>query len=80
MEDLPTSFLCHAWGIQAQGNYWGEGVECFPALELSISDAVTKRYAKKAVLLPSTASDIARTDYDTIKHYFDDFLKTKPQG
>jgi uncharacterized protein (TIGR02246 family) len=43
------------------------------------SDAVTKRYAKKALLLP-TVSDIARTDYDTIKHYFDDFLKKKPQG
>jgi hypothetical protein len=43
------------------------------------SDAVTKHCAKNAVLLP-TVSDIARADYDTIKHYFDDFLKKKPQG
>ena len=49
------------------------------ALATLDSDAVAKRYDKKAVLLP-TVSDIARTDYDSIKHYFDDFLKKKPQG
>ena len=49
------------------------------ALATLDSDAVAKRYAKKAVLLP-TVSDIARTDYDSIKHYFDDFLKKKPRG
>mmetsp|Transcript_2685 Transcript_2685/g.3877 ORF Transcript_2685/g.3877 Transcript_2685/m.3877 type:complete len:614 (+) Transcript_2685:136-1977(+) len=42
-------------------------------------DAVARRYAKKAVLLP-TVSDVPRTDYDLIKHYFEDFLKKKPQG
>ena len=42
-------------------------------------DAVAKRYAKKGVLLP-TVSDKPRTDYDSIKDYFVDFLKKKPQG
>merc|ERR1711939_628941 len=42
-------------------------------------DAVAKRYAKKGVLLP-TVSDKARTDYDSIKDYFVDFLKLEPQG
>ncbi len=42
-------------------------------------DAVARRYAKKAVLLP-TVSDVPRTDYDLIKHYFEDFLKKEPQG
>ena len=42
-------------------------------------DAVARRYAKKAVLLP-TVSDVPRTDYALIKHYFEDFLKKKPQG
>jgi uncharacterized protein (TIGR02246 family) len=43
------------------------------------SDVVTKRYSKEAVLLP-TVSDIPRTDYDSIKNYFDAFLLRKPQG
>ena len=43
------------------------------------SDTVAKRYAKKGVLLP-TVSDTPRTDYATIKDYFDNFLKMKPQG
>jgi len=43
------------------------------------SDAVALRYAKNAVLLP-TVSDIPRTDYDSIKDYFDNFLQLKPQG
>ena len=43
------------------------------------SDAVTKRYAKQGVLLP-TASDVPRTDYAGIKDYFDAFLLKKPQG
>lgn len=42
-------------------------------------DTVAKRYASKSVLLP-TVSDIPRTDYDSIKSYFVDFLQKKPQG
>lgn len=42
-------------------------------------DTVAKRYASKSVLLP-TVSDIPRTDYNSIKSYFVDFLKKKPQG
>jgi len=42
-------------------------------------DAVAKRYSKNAVLLP-TVSDTPRTDYDSIKDYFVNFLKLKPQG
>lgn len=42
-------------------------------------DAVAKRYAKTSVLLP-TVSDTPRTDYDSIKSYFVDFLEKKPQG
>merc|ERR1712176_175640 len=42
-------------------------------------DAVAKRYAKDATLLP-TVSDIPRTDYDLIKDYFVGFLKKEPQG
>jgi len=49
------------------------------ALDTLDSDAVAKRYAKEGVLLP-TVSDVPRTDYDTIKDYFDAFLLKKPQG
>jgi len=42
-------------------------------------DTVAKRYAKSSVLLP-TVSDIPRTDYESIKAYFIDFLQKKPQG
>lgn len=43
------------------------------------SDVVAKRYSKDAVLLP-TVSDTPRTDYESIKNYFDAFLLLKPQG
>jgi uncharacterized protein (TIGR02246 family) len=43
------------------------------------SRIVASRYAKDAVLLP-TVSDTPRTDYDSIKDYFDAFLLKKPQG
>eukprot|EP00567_Pseudictyota_dubia_P003307 CAMPEP_0197432198 /NCGR_PEP_ID=MMETSP1175-20131217/293_1 /TAXON_ID=1003142 /ORGANISM="Triceratium dubium, Strain CCMP147" /LENGTH=271 /DNA_ID=CAMNT_0042960209 /DNA_START=24 /DNA_END=836 /DNA_ORIENTATION=- len=43
------------------------------ALDTLDSDAVAKRYAKSGVLLP-TVSDVPRTDYDSIKDYFDAFL------
>merc|ERR1711990_612840 len=49
------------------------------ALATLDSDAVAKRYAKKGVLLP-TVSDTPRTDFDSIKDYFDHFLTLKPQG
>ena len=49
------------------------------ALATEDSDAVAKRYANNAVLLP-TVSDVPRTDYGLIKDYFDGFLKKKPQG
>ena len=49
------------------------------ALATLDSDAVAKRYAKNAVLLP-TVSDVPRTDYASIKAYFDKFLTLKPQG
>eukprot|EP00565_Helicotheca_tamesis_P003824 CAMPEP_0185724690 /NCGR_PEP_ID=MMETSP1171-20130828/1099_1 /TAXON_ID=374046 /ORGANISM="Helicotheca tamensis, Strain CCMP826" /LENGTH=432 /DNA_ID=CAMNT_0028392601 /DNA_START=133 /DNA_END=1431 /DNA_ORIENTATION=+ len=43
------------------------------------SDIVAKRYSKSPILLP-TVSDTPRTDYDSIKDYFDAFLLKKPQG
>ena len=49
------------------------------ALAMEDPDAVAKRYASRAVLLP-TVSDVPRTDYDLIKDYFVGFLKNKPQG
>lgn len=49
------------------------------ALDTGDSTLVAKRYAKNAVLLP-TVSDTPRTDFDSIKNYFDNFLKLKPQG
>jgi uncharacterized protein (TIGR02246 family) len=49
------------------------------ALATGNSKIVAKRYAKEAVLLP-TVSDIPRTDFASIKDYFDAFLKKKPQG
>jgi len=44
-------------------------------------DQVAARYSKKTApcLLP-TVSDVPRTDYDSIKAYFVDFTKKKPQG
>eukprot|EP00537_Pseudo-nitzschia_pungens_P007198 CAMPEP_0172366020 /NCGR_PEP_ID=MMETSP1060-20121228/13426_1 /TAXON_ID=37318 /ORGANISM="Pseudo-nitzschia pungens, Strain cf. cingulata" /LENGTH=470 /DNA_ID=CAMNT_0013089697 /DNA_START=70 /DNA_END=1482 /DNA_ORIENTATION=- len=44
-------------------------------------DTVAKRYSSKTApcLLP-TVSDVPRTDYDSIKAYFVDFTKKKPQG
>lgn len=49
------------------------------ALATLDSDTVAKRYAKAGVLLP-TVSDTPRTDYASIKDYFDNFLLRKPQG
>merc|ERR1712051_82269 len=44
-----------------------------------MGDNVAARYAEAPCLLP-TVSDVPRTDYDSIKAYFVDFLKKKPQG
>jgi uncharacterized protein (TIGR02246 family) len=49
------------------------------ALATLDSTTVANRYAKAAVLLP-TVSDVPRTDFASIKNYFDNFLKLKPQG
>jgi len=49
------------------------------ALDTLDSSAVAARYAKDGVLLP-TVSDVPRTDFDSIKDYFDAFLLKKPQG
>jgi uncharacterized protein (TIGR02246 family) len=49
------------------------------ALATLDSTTVAQRYAKNAVLLP-TVSDVPRTDFESIKDYFDNFLKLKPQG
>jgi hypothetical protein len=49
------------------------------ALSTGDSRIVAARYARDAVLLP-TVSDTPRTDYDSIKAYFDVFLTKKPQG
>ncbi len=42
-------------------------------------DQVAARYSQTPCLLP-TVSDVPRTDYDSIKSYFVDFLKKEPQG
>ena len=49
------------------------------ALATGDSRIVASRYAEGAVLLP-TVSDTPRTDFDSIKDYFDAFLLQKPQG
>lgn len=51
------------------------------ALATGDSRLVASRYATKsgAVLLP-TVSDTPRTDFDSIKDYFDAFLLKEPQG
>jgi len=49
------------------------------ALATEDPDKVAQRYSKKPCLLP-TVSDVPRTDYDSIKAYFVDFLQKKPQG
>ena len=49
------------------------------ALATGDSRIVAKRYAKESILLP-TVSDTPRTDFESIKDYFDAFLLKKPQG
>ena len=49
------------------------------ALATGDSSAVANRYTKSPVLL-ATVSDTPRTDFDSVKDYFDSFLKKEPQG
>jgi len=49
------------------------------ALATGDSRIVAKRYSSDPLLLP-TVSDKPRTDYDSIKDYFDNFLTKAPQG
>lgn len=49
------------------------------ALATEDPDAVTARYSKNAVLLP-TVSDVPRTTPELINDYFVGFLEKKPQG
>jgi uncharacterized protein (TIGR02246 family) len=49
------------------------------ALATLDGDKVASRYAKGALLLPG-GSDTPRNDYESIKEYFDGFLKSKAQG
>jgi uncharacterized protein (TIGR02246 family) len=72
MPETPGQVISEA-EVKGLFNLWND------ALLTGDSDAVTKRYAKGAVLLP-TVSDIPRTDYAGIKDYFDHFLELKPKG
>jgi uncharacterized protein (TIGR02246 family) len=49
------------------------------ALATGDSRIVASRYTKSPVLLP-TVSDTPRTDFDSVKDYFDAFLLKEPQG
>eukprot|EP00584_Thalassiosira_punctigera_P006243 CAMPEP_0172526444 /NCGR_PEP_ID=MMETSP1067-20121228/1371_1 /TAXON_ID=265564 ORGANISM="Thalassiosira punctigera, Strain Tpunct2005C2" /NCGR_SAMPLE_ID=MMETSP1067 /ASSEMBLY_ACC=CAM_ASM_000444 /LENGTH=147 /DNA_ID=CAMNT_0013309967 /DNA_START=22 /DNA_END=462 /DNA_ORIENTATION=- len=49
------------------------------ALATGDSSIVASRYAESPVLL-ATVSDTPRTDFDSVKDYFDAFLLKKPQG
>mmetsp|Transcript_54437 Transcript_54437/g.65614 ORF Transcript_54437/g.65614 Transcript_54437/m.65614 type:complete len:615 (-) Transcript_54437:243-2087(-) len=49
------------------------------ALATGDSRVVASRYANECCLLP-TVSDTPRTDFDSVKDYFDAFLLKKPQG
>jgi hypothetical protein len=49
------------------------------ALATGDADQVTQRYGTHATLLP-TMSNQPRTDYESIKAYFDIFLKKQPKG
>ena len=59
--------------VRSLFNLWND------ALATLDSDKVASRYSSNPILLP-TVSDTPRTDYATIKDYFDNFLKLKPQG
>eukprot|EP00957_Ditylum_brightwellii_P034462 2613942-Ditylum_brightwellii.AAC.1 len=60
-------------GVRALFSLWNN------ALATGDSRVVAKRYADQAILLP-TVSDKPRTDFASIKDYFDAFLLKKPKG
>merc|ERR1712151_84020 len=82
-EDGEWKISQHHSSVMPQANNEAEVRNLFQlwnsALATEDPDAVAKRYAKDATLLP-TVSDVPRTDYDLIKDYFVGFLKKKPQG
>jgi len=59
--------------VRALFNLWND------ALQTECSETVAKRYAKDSMLLP-TLSDTPRTDFESIKDYFDHFLLKRPCG
>ena len=59
--------------VRALFNLWND------ALATLDSTTVAERYAADPILLP-TVSDEPRTDFASIKDYFDNFLKLQPQG
>jgi len=59
--------------VRALFNLWND------ALATGDSRIVARRYTESCSLLP-TVSDVPRTDYDSVKDYFDAFLKKQPQG
>ena len=60
-------------GVRALFSLWNN------ALKTGDSRIVASRYTVDPVLLP-TVSDVPRTNYDSVKDYFDAFLLKKPQG
>jgi uncharacterized protein (TIGR02246 family) len=49
------------------------------SLDTLNADTVARRFTKNAVVLP-TISNIPRTDYESIRAYYEEFLKYKPQA
>ena len=50
------------------------------ALGAENPDAVARRYSPTGAVLLPTVSDIPRTDYDSIRNYFEHFLQSQPTG
>ena len=73
MPEAPAKETISESEVKDLFNLWND------ALATLDPDAVASRYASKGVLLP-TVSDVPRTDYDSIKDYFVNFLELKPQG
>ena len=65
--------LCSSRVCAALFELWNQ------ALATGDSRIVASRYTKSPVLLP-TVSDVPRTDFASVKDYFDSFLKKQPQG
>lgn len=72
IEDLPGPDTVTEESIRSLFYLWNN------ALATGESRLVAKRYAKDAVLLPA-ASDEPHMDNDSIKQYYDEFLKKMPQ-